>query len=88
MTRILNIVRPTDTPTLFDRAARLRTEAAELGTEALADFLATLTEVRSKAAEVASMDMLPVGIRERAHRLKASIEGEIKSIQVLIGRAK
>ena len=74
--------------TRTERIRRMQANAKALAREQIEAMTEAMQEVARMADEVATGgDAYPVGIRELASRMKADLENQAKSIEVLLMRA-
>lgn len=74
-------------PTLADRAAATKAAQAALVAEAVAEFIAALQALTETAAFVATLDGVPVGVREMARQISPEAQMRATTVVGLMGRA-
>lgn len=74
--------------TRAERIRRMQANAKALAREQIEAMTEAMMEVARMAEEISSGgDAYPVGVRELASRLKADLESQSRSIEVLLSRA-
>lgn len=85
----IQMVKAPEIETLAQRVQRLQGEAQALAAEHIAQLEIALAEAARIAAEIAAGgEAYHVGVRELAHRLGPSLNGERQTIELLMRRAK